>query len=111
MHLTDGIHQRGEVQTTVRHGGGTGLLADSGLGLLLRGHGSVLLAFRIATKVVFDVVGWDEIQLLLREPVVPREHRVDFVNGQRILNLRRRLEPGNFEEGKRKASRVEVITI
>jgi hypothetical protein len=30
---------------------------------------------------------------------------------ERIVNIRRRLEPATFEEGKRKASRVEVITI
>jgi hypothetical protein len=30
---------------------------------------------------------------------------------ERIVNIRRRLEPAIFEEGKRKASRVEVITI
>ena len=40
---------------------------------------SFLLTFRAAAEAVFDVVVQDKIQLLRREPVVPRQHRIDFV--------------------------------
>ena len=33
----------------------------------------------VAAEAVFDVVVQDEVQLLLRETVVPRQHPVDFV--------------------------------
>ena len=40
---------------------------------------SFVVGFRAAAKAVFDVVVQDEIQLLCREPVVPRQHHIDFV--------------------------------
>ena len=40
---------------------------------------SFVVGFRAAAEAVFDVVVQDEIQLLRREPVVPRQHRIDFV--------------------------------
>jgi len=42
-------------------------------------QGSVLLLVGASTEAVFDVVVQDEIQLLRREPVVLRQHRIDFV--------------------------------
>ena len=38
-----------------------------------------LSGFGVAAEAVFNVVVDDEIQLLRREPVVPRQHPVDLV--------------------------------
>lgn len=85
VHLPDGIHERSEVQTAGRLCRG-GMLAAGGCavfsngGFLLRWHGSGLLFVPGGTaEAVFNVVVQDEIQLLRREPVVFRQHRVDFV--------------------------------
>jgi len=40
---------------------------------------SFLFAFCLSAHPVFDVVVDDEVQLLIREPVVYRQHPVDFV--------------------------------
>ena len=38
-----------------------------------------VVSFRISTETVFNIVIQDEIQLLRREPVVPCQHRIDFI--------------------------------
>ena len=40
---------------------------------------SLFVAFRVSPHPVLDVVVDDEVQLLVREPVVRRQHPVDFV--------------------------------
>ena len=78
VHLVDGIDQRGKTQP---FSAALGRAAFRDSGFLLRGHGSIVrLVFSAAAEAVLDVVVQDEIQLFRSEPIVPRQHCVNFVD-------------------------------